>query len=77
MKVQRRWALPDGPADASLLSLSATAETSNHRSGQQGSMLAVVFELYCPLCSLFLAASPHPVLLDFVERMHRCPLALK
>jgi hypothetical protein len=31
-----------------------------------------VSESYCPVCGMFIAASPNPQLLTLVERLHRC-----
>jgi hypothetical protein len=31
-----------------------------------------IIATYCPLCQQFVAASPRPLLLEFVERMHVC-----
>ena len=30
-------------------------------------------ESYCPYCGNLIAASPHVMLLDFVETLHACP----
>jgi hypothetical protein len=32
-----------------------------------------IIESYCPVCGIFLAASPEPSMLKFIEGLHRCP----